>query len=376
MKSVNVEVCRGELASKIDAWLLQNKFPRNGNVVSQQVGFQVAVYDEGELVLNKAYGCSRRAPLQDGKRQDGRQGTPMRVSHRNRFASNTKKFTGVMLSYYLRKMKIPLFTSIKDLCPGCDVPEEQGGLGWYENPHGFRAPTIWQTVCHRAGFRRDAYVLDHDPYDAATGLQYSNSGIRVAAMLLEAVAGKSAEEMWEEVFQPRKTGLNGLSLSGKSRFLDKRRHPLAYCYNRELLDDAYLWKEARTPNFKVSYSGSIRGTAEQVARCNMIFCDGGVYKGRQIVPRPVIDEVFRPMTFGYTNGYYGFMTGFRMLEAVNMVIPWHYHTGSLWAKSYTGFTRWPRRLAFAWVHTSPVDVWHDTMIKLITDNLTGAAYGE
>jgi CubicO group peptidase (beta-lactamase class C family) len=155
------------------------------------VGAQVAVRQDGELLLNHAVGCA-----------DLENQTPLSVDHLFRIASHSKTFTGVACMQLVEQGRLRLDDEAKVQVPEL-VDSPMGGV------------TVRELLAHGSGMIRDgdncdfwslgrtfpdrdellATILDHGRVlEANEHFKYSNIGYSLLGMIIEGASGNPYRE--------------------------------------------------------------------------------------------------------------------------------------------------------------------------------------
>lgn len=251
----------------------------------QVPGMSLAIIKDGKIVHLKGYGIR-----EIGKSEPVDENTIFAI------ASNTKAFTGTALAILESEGKLKLTDKITNYFPDFKLNDEKFTS----------CVSITDVLTHRMGFgtfhgdfftwgtkfsRNELieylrYVVPS--YEFRTGYGYNNSGFVIAGEIIPIVTGMSWDDFIKvRFFNPLEMTRSVTKTEDLNR-LDNKATPHSFDYNFKMTPIPYN----RVDN--LAACGGIYSSAKDAANWIMMQLNGGMFNGKQIVEKSVLNKTLTP----------------------------------------------------------------------------------
>ena len=256
-------------------------------------GLAIGIVYKDQLVYGKGYGY-----------RDLEKKLPVETTTMFPIASNTKLFTATAACMLAAEGKLDLDKPVRNYVPS---------LSFHDDLLNSSA-TLRDLLSHRTGLPRYDGIWIASPLTrseiAATiaymkpqlgfreGYLYNNMMYSVAGLAMERVAGMSWEEIIrKKIFEPLEMTASGFSQEDMTRSGN-----FAFAYFETDSTRRLKTRNVRLESQALGPAGTIKSNVEEMSRWMITQLNGGKYRGRQVIPEPVIRQTLIPNTIADKEG--------------------------------------------------------------------------
>lgn len=260
----------------------------------QVPGMSVAIIKDGEIVHLKGYGVREI-------------GKPDKVDENTVFAiaSNTKPFTGTLISLFESNGKIKLTDKISDYFKDFKLYDDK-----YSD-----IVNIEDVISHRLGietFHGDFFTWGTNfssgelinfiryvkpSFELRNGYGYNNTGFTIAGKILEKESGVKWRDLIKDYFFVPLEMNNSVTENSELEKIDNKAMPHSFDFNMNVVSLPYNNVENLAP------AGGIYSSAKDVANWIIMQLNRGKFKGREIFSQSVLDRTLVPANTIKTTAY-------------------------------------------------------------------------
>ena len=251
----------------------------------QVPGISVAIIKDGEIVHLKGYGVREI-------------GKPEKVDENTVFAiaSNTKPFTGTIISLLESEGKLKLTDKISDYFRDFRLYDDK-----YSD-----IINVEDVISHRIGLETfhgdfltwgtkfsDGELINFiryvkPAYELRNGYGYNNTGFTIAGKIIEKVSGEKWRDIIKEKFFIPLEMENSVTENSELEKIENKAMPHSFDYNMNVVSLPFNNVENLAP------AGGIYSSAKDVANWIIMQLNRGKFKDKEIFSRAVLDKTLIP----------------------------------------------------------------------------------